>query len=45
EKSLEKDKDTQLLDAFNKHLHNDIRIKHLLLPVRDGLMVCQKISN
>jgi predicted O-methyltransferase YrrM len=34
EKSLLKDNDTQLLDSFNKHLHNDQRLEHILLPVR-----------
>ncbi len=42
EKSLAKDKDTQLLDAFNKHLHNDPRLEHILLPIRDGLMLGRK---
>ena len=42
EKSLAKDKDTQLLDAFNKHVHNDPRVAHILLPIRDGLMVVRK---
>jgi caffeoyl-CoA O-methyltransferase len=42
EKSLAKDKDTQLLDAFNKHLHNDPRLEHILLPIRDGLILGRK---
>ena len=42
EKSLAKDKDTQLLDAFNKHVHNDPRVAHILLPIRDGLLVVRK---
>jgi len=42
EKSLAKDKDTQLLDAFNKHLHNDPHLEHILLPIRDGLMLGRK---
>lgn len=45
EKSLQKDKDAQLLDEFNKHLHNDPRLEHILLPVRDGLMMGKKVSN
>lgn len=45
EKSLAKDKDTQLLDAFNKHLHNDPRLEHILLPIRDGLMLGRKKAN
>lgn len=43
ETSLAKDKDTQLLDQFNKRIHNDDRITHLLLPVRDGLMLGRKL--
>lgn len=42
ETALAKDKDTQLLDAFNKHLHNDPRLEHILLPIRDGLMLGRK---
>jgi predicted O-methyltransferase YrrM len=45
EKSLQKDKDTQLLDSFNKHLHNDQRLEHILLPIRDGLMMGRKVSD
>lgn len=42
EKALAKDRDTQLLDKFNKHIHNDPRVEHILLPIRDGLMVVRK---
>ena len=45
EKSLLKDNDTQLLDSFNKHLHNDQRMEHILLPIRDGLMMGRKVSD
>jgi predicted O-methyltransferase YrrM len=45
EKSLLKDNDTQLLDSFNKHLHNDQRLEHILLPIRDGLMMGRKVSD
>jgi len=37
-----KDTDTLLIDAFNKKVHNDIRIEHMLLPLRDGLMIARK---
>lgn len=37
-----KDKDTQLLDAFNKKLHADSRIAPLILPFRDGLTIARK---
>ena len=36
------DKDTQALLDFNQKIHNDPRVSHLLLPVRDGLMIAQK---
>jgi caffeoyl-CoA O-methyltransferase len=36
------DKDTQTLLDFNQKIHNDSRVSHLLLPVRDGLMIAQK---
>lgn len=45
EQARTKDKDTILLDQFNKHLHNDPRLEHLLLPVRDGLMMGKKVAN
>jgi predicted O-methyltransferase YrrM len=36
------DKDTQALLDFNQKVHNDARVNHLLLPVRDGLMIAWK---
>ena len=36
------DKDTQALLDFNQKIHNDPRVSHLLLPVRDGLMIAWK---
>ena len=45
EKNLLKDNDTQLLDSFNKHLHSDQRLEHILLPIRDGLMMGRKVSD
>lgn len=41
-KELEKDNDTRLLDNFNKKIRNDSRVEHILLPIRDGLMVAKK---
>lgn len=38
-----KDTDTELIHAFNKKTSEDTRIKTLLLPIRDGLMVMQKL--
>jgi len=37
------DKDTQLLIEFNRMVHEDERVSNLLLPVRDGLMILQKL--
>lgn len=41
-KELEKDEETQALDAFNKKVHADPRVENVLFPVRDGLMVVRK---
>jgi caffeoyl-CoA O-methyltransferase len=38
-----KDKDTELIHAFNKKVSEDTRVKTILLPIRDGLMVIQKL--
>ncbi len=37
------DTDTSLIDAFNKKVQEDDRVKNLLLPLRDGLMVIEKL--
>src|SRR6218665_2706618 len=37
-----KDSDTLLIDAFNKKVHADTRVEHMLLPLRDGLMIARK---
>ncbi|MCF8253841.1 MAG: O-methyltransferase [Bacteroidia bacterium] len=42
EKALAKDKDTQLLDAFNKKVKADPRVECMLLPLRDGMMMVRK---
>lgn len=39
----EMDKDTAMLDAFNKKVHADARVENVLLPIRDGLMVIRKL--
>jgi caffeoyl-CoA O-methyltransferase len=36
------DKDTKAIDEFNKKVHNDIRVEHVMLPVRDGIMLIRK---
>lgn len=43
-KELKKsDKDTQLLLEFNSMIHRDQRVSNILLPIRDGLMILQKL--
>jgi predicted O-methyltransferase YrrM len=37
-----KDHDTVMIDAYNKKVHNDPRVEHMLLPLRDGLMIARK---
>lgn len=36
------DADTKAIDDFNKKIHDDLRVEHTLLPVRDGLMIARK---
>lgn len=36
-----KDEETRSLLAFNKKVQDDDRVENVLLPVRDGLMVCR----
>ena len=37
-----KDKDTQAIDAYNKKVKEDKRVKSFILPLRDGLNIAQK---
>ncbi|MGV3601881.1 MAG: O-methyltransferase [Dyadobacter fermentans] len=37
------DKDTQALLDFNRMVHEDTRVSNMLLPIRDGLMILQKL--
>jgi caffeoyl-CoA O-methyltransferase len=37
-----KDKDTIVMRAFNKKLHDDSRVENILLPIRDGLLIVKK---
>lgn len=37
------DKDTQALLDFNRMVHEDSRVSNMLLPIRDGLMILQKL--
>jgi predicted O-methyltransferase YrrM len=36
------DKDTKAILAFNKKVHDDIRVSNVLLPIRDGIMMLRK---
>lgn len=36
------DVDTKAIHDYNKKIHNDSRVEHMLLPVRDGLMIARK---
>ncbi len=40
----EKDRDSEVLDFFNKKIHQDPRVENILLPIRDGLMLARKLS-
>lgn len=42
DKALAKDKDTQLIDAFNKKVQADNRVETVLLPIRDGITLIRK---
>ncbi len=37
------DKETRGIAAFNLHVKNDPRVEHLMLPIRDGLMMVKKL--
>ena len=39
-----KDEETKALVAFSKKVHEDKRVENILLPIRDGLMICRKIT-
>src|SRR4051812_27839748 len=36
------DADTRAIHEYNKKIHQDPRVEHMLLPVRDGLMIARK---
>lgn len=40
---LNNDRETVLIDEFNKKVHHDKRVEHQLLPIRDGLMIARKL--
>lgn len=37
------DRDTRAILAFNDHVQNDSRVRNLLLPFRDGIMIIEKL--
>ena len=41
--SNQQDKETQALRSFNQRIQEDNRIENILLPIRDGLMLCRKL--
>tara|TARA_B100000959_G_scaffold10157_1_gene10251 strand:+ start:56 stop:700 length:645 start_codon:yes stop_codon:yes gene_type:complete len=41
----EQDKETQALRSFNQRIQEDNRIENILLPIRDGLMLCRKLMH
>ena len=40
-----KDKETEAIALYNTKIHQDKRVDNILMPIRDGLMICKKISN
>jgi predicted O-methyltransferase YrrM len=43
EEQAEKDEDTKAIMKFNDFIQNDPRVKNVILPVRDGIMLIEKI--
>lgn len=39
------DKDTLAIRAFNEKIQKDVRVSNILLPIRDGLMLIQKLND
>jgi caffeoyl-CoA O-methyltransferase len=37
------DRETVLINEFNQKIHNDPRVEHQLVPIRDGLMIARKL--
>jgi caffeoyl-CoA O-methyltransferase len=36
------DANTRIIHEYNKKIHTDDRVEHMLLPIRDGLMIARK---
>lgn len=45
EEIAENDKDTPIILAYNKKIHEDDRVENVLLPIRDGILIARKTSN
>ncbi len=41
----EQSKNAKAIHAFNEKIKNDPRIEHVLLPVRDGIMIMRKLAD
>lgn len=37
------DKDTKIIDDFNRMIQEDHRVENILMPVRDGIMIARKL--
>ncbi len=37
------DRETKIIMDYNTMVHNDPRVEHVLLPIRDGLMIARKL--
>ena len=44
EEVKEKDTETQEIIKFNDKIQRSERVENVLMPIRDGLMVCRKIK-
>jgi caffeoyl-CoA O-methyltransferase len=44
EPATESDRETMALQSLNARIHEDERVRHLLLPVRDGMMMVMKVK-
>jgi len=44
EKMKNNDSETKALKDYNTKIHQSDRVENLLLPIRDGLMICQKVK-
>jgi predicted O-methyltransferase YrrM len=39
------DEETMAIVSYNKKVYQDKRVENILMPIRDGLMICRKISS